>query len=249
MKKIILIYSLFLLGFLGQAQNMTLNNDSETSEATVSERIKVILNNGTVLYGELIAYSPETGLIMQIKGHNITIKNQDIKRFKMLNRSVEKTYLPLKRKKIYYRTNFGLLSNTNGTGTTMNISALYQFNSYFSAGVGIGVDNYYFNAPHNIFPVFTEFKGYLMDKSSSPFVSLKTGYSFSTPHEESGQLAARGGILLNPTFGYRFGSRGIMFDIYSGLRYQKAYYEKGGWAFSTQDILWRRIELGMALSF
>ena len=249
MKKITFIICLLSFCFLGQAQNISSDNSTETKEVRKLERVKVVLKNGNVLYGKLIAYSPDTGLELQIYDHTMTIPDNRIKKLKMYSRSIKNVYLPLKTKKFYFRTNAGLLSNTNGTGTTLNISALYQFNNYFSAGVGLGVDNYYFNAPHNIFPVFSEFKAYLMDKKSSPFVSLKTGYSFNRAHEDSGQLKARGGILVNPTFGYRFGSSGIMFDVYGGIRYQKANYERLSWAFSTQEILWRRVELGMALSF
>jgi hypothetical protein len=252
MKKIIFIINLLLLGFLGQAQNESVNNVAEEVEVNIPTRVKIIMKNGSILYADFISYEPEVGLLVQINGNNVVFEDKNIKKFKTLKPtklSSNKFHTPLKTKRVYFRTNIGMLSNTNGNGTSMNISALYQFNSYFSAGIGMGIDNYYFNVQHNIFPVFTEIKAYAMDKKSTPFVSLKTGYSFNRAHEDSGQLVARGGVLINPTFGYRFGSEGIMFDIYSGLRFQKAYYEKVNWAYSIQEITWRRVELGMALSF
>ena len=248
MKIYILLFVLSLAGFWGQAQSIDTNNP-ETSEIEDKVRVKVYMNNGSVIFGEFEDYDPEKGIWIKINDRILFLGKEHFRKFSTVNNYGKKVHNPLKSKKVYYRTNLGLLANTNGTGTSLNISALYQFSPHLSAGVGIGVDNYYFNAPHNIFPVFTEFKGYLVDKRSSPFVSIKTGYSFNRPHEDSGQLVARGGILFNPTFGYRFGSEGIMFDIYFGLRLQKAYYEKLTWAFSRQDILWRRVEIGSALSF
>ncbi len=249
MKHILLLFGLLCFSFLGQAQSSSPAEDATQTQQESLDRVKVILKSGTVLYGELISYDPEVGLLVQVKGQDLFIKEEKLKKFVTLTSSQKRLFVPLQTKKFYFRTNFGILSNTNGTGSTLNISGLYQFNPYFAAGVGVGVDNYYFNEQHNIFPVFTEIKTYLMDKKAAPFVSLKTGYSFNRRHRDSGQLVARGGLFVNPTFGYRFGTRGLIFDMYGGYRFQNAYYEKAGWAFSTQEITWRRIELGMALSF
>ncbi len=250
MKNIFFLLSFLFLGFLGQAQNESIDNITEAQEITEPIPVKVVLKGGSVIFGQLISYEPEVGILVRYNGSDVFIKEDTYKKFVTFASTKQRNYSRLATKKMYFRTNIGLLSNTNGTGSTMNISALYQFNSYFSAGLGVGIDNYYFNEPHNIFPVFAEFKTNLVDKNSSPYVSLKTGYSFNRPHKDSGQVVARGGLLINPTFGYRFGSNGIMFDLYAGYRFQQAYYEKlTSWSFSAQDILWKRVELGMALSF
>ena len=254
MKSIILIFGLLFLSVLGQAQIIEESSAQESSLEAAAEaplpRVVVKLKGGSVLHGQLVSYQPEVGILVRINGSDILIAEDKIQKFVTKESSSANTFSRLKTKKIYYRTSLATLSNEDGAGMCLNISALYQFNNYISAGVGMGIDNYYFNEPHNMYPVFAEIKTYLVDRKSSPFVSLKTGYSFNTPHEESGQLIARGGLLINPTFGYRFGTRGIMFDIYGGYRFQEAYYEKINWnGLSQQEILWKRIELGLALSF
>lgn len=245
MKKYILLFSMFIF-FLGQAQSQSSAKEQETE---VNE-VKVILKNGSSFFGELVSYDPNEGITVSVNGKEIFIEEKRLRKFVSTASSKEVFKPKLKTNKIYFRTNVGFLTNDNGTGASLNVSALYQLNRYFSAGIGVGVDNYYFNEPHNIFPLFTEFKTYLVDKNSSPYVSLKTGYSFNRAHEDSGQVLARGGFMINPTFGYRFGSRGIMFDLYAGIRMQNAYYEKiQNNGYSRQDIIWKRLEFGTALSF
>lgn len=235
------ILILLLFGFfMGQAQNETDNNTEVTIE----------MKSGSVLVGRLISYDPNTETVVEISGNQLTFDSQKIKKIVMKTSTEAKSINRLKTKKIYNRTNFALLSNANGNGISLNHSVLYQHSRWVGVGIGGGIDNYYFSAGRNVYPLFLEFRSFLVDRNSSPYVSLKSGYGFTFSNEDLGQTLTRGGFLINPTFGYRIGSSGVFMDFYLGLRFQDAIYEtNSGWSQSKQDIQWNRVELGFGVSF
>ncbi|MFC2079925.1 hypothetical protein ACFLRQ_00460 [Bacteroidota bacterium] len=67
----------------------------------------------------------------------------------------------------------------------LNVINGYQFNPYFSMGIGTGI--WYHR--HALVPLFADFRAYLLDKKISPFLALDTGFIF------------RESIFLLPTFG------------------------------------------------
>lgn len=219
-------------------------NDSSENE------IKVYLKNGSVLKGELVDYNPNENLVFILNGHEITLAAKEVKKIVMTASSSRKNISKIKEGKLYHRTNIGLLSNANGNGISLNYSALYLHKHWFGLGIGTGIDNYYFREGRNVYPVFLEFRSYLVDANSSPYVSLKSGYGIIFADEDLSQVNARGGFILNPTFGYRIGSQGLMTDIYLGLRFQRANYDiDTGWETRQQEIQWNRVEMGAAISF
>lgn len=222
------------------------------SQAQTSEKsdVKVILKSGTVLVGELISYDPAGDLVFDLKGNLFTIPSSAVKKIVMKTSSIKQNLNRLATKKVYHRTNVGTLSNVNGSGISLNYSALYLHEYWLGIGVGTGIDNYYFSEGRNVYPLFVELKSFLVDKNASPFVSLKTGYGFIVPDKDIGQTNTKGGMIINPTFGYRFGTGGVIFDSYIGFRFQKAEYDTfTGWETSHQNIQWNRVELGFAFSF
>lgn len=240
MKQIFLLAFCILLGFLGQAQN----------ESSDNLKTKVYLKNGSILVADFKSYDPNGDLVVVLNGADFVMSSKEVKKIVMLESTSHVNMNRLTTKKIYHRTNIASLSNSNGNGITLNYSALYQHSRWLGVGAGIGIDNYYYSRGRNVYPLFVEFRSYLVDRNSSPYVSLKSGYGFIFSDEELGQTKTNGGVLINPTFGYRFGSSGIMFDAYLGLRFQDAEYEfVDSWSFRQQDIQWNRVEIGFGISF
>ncbi|WP_066627903.1 hypothetical protein [Labilibacter marinus] len=71
----------------------------------------------------------------------------------------------------------------------------YQFNPYFSLGVGTGL-RYYFDSDATIIPLYADFRANIMDRDIAPYVSLGVGYSFNSTNSFEGV-----GLLLSPTAG------------------------------------------------
>lgn len=225
---------------MGQAQN----------EDNTENDVRIEMLSGSKFVGKLVSYDPNGETTVSINGSEIKFQSDKIKKIVMTTSTETKSLNRLKTKRIYNRTNFALLSNANGNGISLNHSVLYQHSRWVGIGLGAGIDNYYFAAGRNVYPVFLEFRSFLVDRNSSPYVSLKSGYGFIVSNEDIGQTYTRGGFLINPTFGYRIGSSGVFMDFYIGMKFQDAIYEtNSGWSLSRQDIQWKRIELGFGVSF
>ncbi len=78
-----------------------------------------------------------------------------------------------------------------------NIINGYQFNPYFSLGLGTGLRWYMYEGGSAIFiPIFADFRVNFMDNKVSPYFSLGIGYSFDATDSFSGL-----GILAKPSLG------------------------------------------------
>lgn len=74
----------------------------------------------------------------------------------------------------------------------------YQFNPYFSLGLGTGF-RYYFDAEALLIPVFVDFRVNLLDQKVSPYLALGVGYSLDATNDFQGV-----GLLFNPSTGVSF---------------------------------------------
>ncbi|HYQ58542.1 MAG TPA: hypothetical protein VEP89_14475 [Draconibacterium sp.] len=90
----------------------------------------------------------------------------------------------------------------------------YIFNEHWIAGAGVGFEIF----DHNLFPLFAELRYTLWDSKISPFVAMKSGYSFGnfkakhydrlylnwSPYDiDDGSLRNYGGIMLHPEIGVK----------------------------------------------
>lgn len=209
----------------------------------------VILEDRSRLIGEVISYNPVTELIFSMGGHELVIPAEKVNKVIMDDKTVHLS--ALNSKSWYYRANFGVLTNQNGTGVSFNHSFYYGLKSWLQVGAGFGIDNYYLQSGRNIWPLYAEVKSYLVESNSSPYLSLKSGYSFIFTSEENAQTYTCGGPMIAPSIGYRIGSRGMFIDLYAGVRFQSAEYHSiifnGG--NSEQRIVWKRLELGLGFNF
>lgn len=116
----------------------------------------------------------------------------------------------------------------------LNIINGYQFNPYFSAGVGTGL-RYYLDADEVLIPVFADLRGNFLDRKLSPYFSVGIGYSFDASNSFDGV-----GFLLNPSVGISLKisgksalNFGVGYEMQNMDYYIYDYYS--GWKESTEN--------------
>lgn len=80
----------------------------------------------------------------------------------------------------------------------LNLGQSYYFNSYISAGVGVGV-RYYYDADLFLLPLYLHFRARMLQSSLAPYFSIGIGYSSIT---SKGLLPM--GLCLNPELGISY---------------------------------------------
>ena len=95
----------------------------------------------------------------------------------------------------------------------LNVINGYQFNPYFSMGLGVGL-RYYTEDEQALIPLFADFRVHFMDKKVSPYFSLGAGYSFNP-----GDGFAGAGFFLNPAIGVNF-KPSAKIGIHVGVDYE-----------------------------
>ncbi len=135
-----------------------------------------------------------------------------------------------------HMTEVGIIAgnNENVEGSAYSISTVngYRFNSYFGAGIGIGIDGY---DRMTLMPVFLSLRGNLNKNKVTPFYFLNAGYSAAWANDDTPGITydyVRGGFMLQPGLGYMFALKNmaLYFDI--GYKLQKSdisYSYENGW--------------------
>jgi hypothetical protein len=83
----------------------------------------------------------------------------------------------------------------------VNLMNGYRFNSFFTAGLGLGLR--YYKKPGDILvPVFGSLKLNLLKKRLSPFLMISAGYSFDSSNEDEKIKFVGVGKMANPSIGF-----------------------------------------------
>ncbi|MFZ1751942.1 MAG: hypothetical protein WAU01_17235, partial [Saprospiraceae bacterium] len=150
----------------------------------------------------------------------------------------------------YFRSQFSVLYQKEIGGVSLSQSVGYHYKHWLTAGVGIGLDNYYTEPGNNIYPLFVEIRSYLQKKNVSPYLALRSGYSMIKPDPEFGQTDAKGDIFFNPVFGYRLGAGRPFIDLFVGMKFQSAeYHTRSSQSQSITNIDFRRYDFGIGMTF
>lgn len=212
----------------------------------------IYLANGSILTGKLLKYDQSDTVRFALSETEIfTTYAKNVKKVKMAKPSfhVEEPYR-FKSPTWYLRSQFSFLYSRNQGGYALSVSGGYQFNHWLALGAGSGIDNYYAAEGYNIFPAYGEVRIGFYRKNKSPYLAFRSGYGFASPDEEAGQTHAKGGWFFNPVFGIRLGAGNPYVDIYTGVRFQSAYYETNiGQARSEIDVDFRRYDIGFGITF
>lgn len=120
-------------------------------------------------------------------------------------------------------------------------------------GIGIGIESNDFNNSRGIVPLYAEARGFFVPKKISPYYAFKIGYGFAQKDELSGTIDAKGGFMVSPELGVRFGGRAV--NYYMGFQYkiQNAEYTNTiGWdgqGTYTDVVSYRRVDFRAGLLF
>lgn len=212
---------------------------------------KLYLKDGSLLIGEIIEYKPGETITLEFEnGRALQFSADQIKKVRMNSGEAISQVSNIKVGKVYNETQFSLLMGESGSGLSVAHNVLYQLNSGLALGAGAGIDNYYVEAARDIYPVFVNVKYYLLDLPSSVYIGGKAGYGMAFKNENENLIKAEGGMMWNPYFGLRIKSSGIMINLFTGLKFQKASYEfDTPWENRQEEIYFRRIEIGSSVMF
>lgn len=246
MKKILKILAL-LLTLLGL-------NALDAQEMVYKD--KLFLREGSIIVGAITDFQPGSKITMELKSGNVlTFYDGQIKKVKMYQGAFEKkkqvlALLPLTDKRIYYETSFAFLSGASGLGASISQNVFYQQTHRWAIGAGLGIDNFRLAPGQSTYPLFANTKFNLTNTRNSPYIGMKLGYGFAFANSQENISQASGGVMFNPYFGIRLGSRGTIFNLFAGITTQKVdYVFTRPWEKRTEDVLFRRLALGMSLMF
>lgn len=123
----------------------------------------------------------------------------------------------------------------------------YQFNPYFSVGIGTGL-RYYFDLDATYIPVFADFRVHITSDKIAPYLALGVGYTLSPKKHFEGEGV---GFLINPSLGINFkvSQRSSLF-LGIGYEMQKMNFQysgTNGFGFASENS--RAISAQLGISF
>jgi len=227
---------------------------TEAQEEKVTYKDKIYLKRGGMLRGTILQYNPGESVLVQFKyGEPKSFPDSLVSKVYMHkgNKHIENiNSIPITEKRFYHEVQFAFLSNTNGSGVSLSYTALYQMNQRIAFGAGTGIDNYYAAPGREIVPIYGNAKYNLTSTTNAPYIGMKLGYGMAFEREDHNITSATGGLLTNPYFGVRLGTRGLIVNLFAGLKFQKVDYVFSNAAETRrEDILHRRLEIGTSLMF
>ena len=152
-----------------------------------------------------------------------------------------------------YNTFSCFLNFSSFGGAGVHYSIGYRFSRMLGVGIGIGIESNDFNNSRGIVPLYAEARGFFVPKKISPYYAFKIGYGFAQRAELAGTIEAKGGFMVSPELGVRFGGRAV--NYYMGLQYkiQNATYTNTiGWdgqGTYTDVVSYRRVDFRAGLLF
>jgi hypothetical protein len=103
----------------------------------------------------------------------------------------------------------------------------YQFKRLLGAGIGVSYENLYLEgiSEGRLLSVFSEVRGYLSRHNSSFYYNFTSGVAFPVAKSSENLTDHRGGLMVYPAFGLRFGgSKRFNFFVDIGAKFQTVYY-------------------------
>ncbi|MFK8037510.1 MAG: hypothetical protein AB8B74_04420 [Crocinitomicaceae bacterium] len=173
----------------------------------------VVLKNGSELRGVIIEKTDVSVKLRSKDGSIWVFKNEEIETIK--------PFRPVVAESGYYGIiSLGVLG---GSAVSANMTFVngYRISKHWSAGLGLGVENFYDRA---YMPVFLEGRYDLLKKSSTPFAQLGFGYDFPFDMDDRN----RGGFFGQGLLGFKH-ELGQHFGIVTGLGFRFGQLEVDNW--------------------
>ncbi len=222
------------------------------------ERQRVILNDGSVITGTIVADSDDFLKIKIKRPQVITLSKAHIYSTGTTRRSA---YYFGETKGYSIRLSASLLAGSDESGNkaspSIQLSNGYQFKNGFGAGFGTGIEK----LDVLVMPVFGELKYQPFKTRLSPFLWLKSGYGFPLSDRDGNvyyyygnYTESKGGMMFGAGAGVALYSwNRIAVNIGIGYRYQRIIFEqKNTWNHEIQNELvtsFERIEVQFGFIF
>jgi len=221
----------------------------------------VYLKDGSEFRGELLEYQPSYVKLKALGEKELVFDQTDVEKviqepIQIVNKRTKKPYAF--KEQGWYQAIFA--SYTPGTAAWNDDYAEgfgfkgvvgKQWNRWIGTGIGVGIENYYPTQGETVYPLFLELRGYLTAQNVAPYYTLAGGYSFTIKNEEAGITDAKGGYLVHPAIGLRFGgSAKTNFTLDAGIQVQKATFTRGNpWDTQEYRMLYKRLAIRVGMLF
>jgi hypothetical protein len=221
-------------------------------------RQTVVFDGGSRITGTILVDSSDY-LKLRITSPQIVTLNKSEISFTTPASDIEKPYIDMHGYSI--RVSASVLAGRNSEGNAGNMSFHlsngYRFRNGISLGLGTGLEV----LDVIVMPIFTDLRYNLLKTRLSPFVWLKSGYSFAFGNRDEGldyyygyYPEARGGFMFNTGAGIELASwRRNAVNIGVGYRYQKIIYRRvNNWMEDMTNELvtnFNRIEVQLGFIF
>lgn len=249
MKKHIILFLALILAAAGISAQGLLD------ESNKARLVIVHLVSGTVIEGEINEW--EIGEYLNIKtswAESIVVPQNAIE--KVVQRSTLDTQVNhpyrFKEKGIYYTIKANIITGNAGNrarnryGIGMSASAGKRYSRWLSVGAGLGFDNFIWDSGENLIPMFLETTSFFAANNTCLFTNIQAGYSLAFTDEDRLISEAKGGLMVYPSIGLRFGKYDTKYTLDLGYKFQKAQFTyRDTWNSDRheQRLLYKRLTL------
>ena len=267
MNKLFKLLSIALVLFtLNEVNAQELSTAEENRKEQQKDEVVVYLKSGTMFSGAVKEWKiGETITIVTDSGNEYTFSGETVDKViqlklyeKSMNMKFDTPY-NFKESGLYYsfkghfiNGNFGDRQNENhGLGISVLVGK--RFNRLLGVGVGAGYDAYILDSGERVLPIFAEVSGYISPKHTTLAYGLAAGYSLAFNNEDYNIIDAKGGLMVHPNIGIRFGKKKLKYTLDLGYRFQKAEFTyRDAWNARSryeQRLLYKRVTLRFGVLF
>lgn len=218
--------------------------------------VVIFLENGSQFQAKIVEWDPAKDVVkVEAFGNIIEFRNSDIKKIVQSDLQFGQLY-NFKEEGLFFHFRANLISGNSGSrsslepGIGISAAAGKRFNRKLSIALGISFDEYINRTSENILATFGEVSGYVSPDNLSLSYSLAAGYGFAFKDEEIGLMDAKGGWMIYPAVGFRWGKNHLKWTLDFGYKFQKANWVYENWdTISDQRILYRRLTIRTGVMF
>ena len=240
-----------------------------TTVQVSAQKDKVLLQNGSVIYGEVTNIDQEKVQVRVDEGLTIMFPVQNVARLKVkdkeregINTQVLKDLGKANSRGVWKEVSVGMLygreNNDQSYEATPSVAAnaTYWLEQFLQIGLGMGYDQY---DDFRALPLYLYYKGELTNQWSGPFYYGAVGHGFMWERGNSTDEYSdvTGGLHLRAGMGYRWRLDAVQLQLSMGWKHQKVdaeYSNSTFWWIGNENKLtlarkMNRVELMLGIIF
>ncbi len=225
---------------------------------------KLVLKNGSIIYGKLLNYNPAKTIEFKLADNTVlSIPDSNIVSIQTNYISGQNDMPDNNTKRFYSYVAFNLSpgnsiannrwygSTISGTGIGAEYTMQFRLSKYVFSGFGAGIQTYNTIEKAVFYPVYADIMTLVKSSKTTPFFRVQLGYSAVSSSNEDYLTGYKGGLMFNPAFGIKFGTKNLDYTLDFNYKYQKASfdYKYNNKSSSTKDIIYRRFSFRFGVLF